>query len=168
MRKRKKKKKEKTTLESSTRIQKSNPPISSRFIMRPYILHIPISCTYIIPLHRTRRQYSVVDPYPTAGLFSPRCIDRLQSRGGHPRGETRTGRIIRSRVRRWRWIQRESSSIEPSTDTRNASSRTAVAHRILRLSTQSVRLIADQGHDHAVEVEEEHQEVEAELDERFL
>lgn len=31
-----------------------------------------------------------------------------------------------------------------------------------------VRLVADKGDDHAVEVEEEHDQVEAELDERFL
>lgn len=31
-----------------------------------------------------------------------------------------------------------------------------------------MRLVADEGDDHAVEVEEEHDEVEAELDERFL
>jgi hypothetical protein len=31
-----------------------------------------------------------------------------------------------------------------------------------------VRLITDQGNNHAVEVEEEHQEMEAELDEGFL
>ena len=31
-----------------------------------------------------------------------------------------------------------------------------------------VRLVADEGDDHAVEVEEEHDQVEAELDERFL
>lgn len=36
------------------------------------------------------------------------------------------------------------------------------------LRAESVRLVADQGNDHAVEVEEEHQEVEAELDEGFL
>ena len=31
-----------------------------------------------------------------------------------------------------------------------------------------MRLVADEGDDHAVEVEEEHDEVETELDERFL
>lgn len=31
-----------------------------------------------------------------------------------------------------------------------------------------MRLVADKGDDHAVEVEEEHDQVEAELDERFL
>lgn len=31
-----------------------------------------------------------------------------------------------------------------------------------------VRLIADEGNDHAVEIEEEHEQVEAQLDERFL
>jgi hypothetical protein len=43
-----------------------------------------------------------------------------------------------------------------------------MAHRVFGLFTKSVALIADQGNDHAVEVEEEHQEVEAKLDERFL
>ena len=40
-----------------------------------------------------------------------------------------------------------------------------MTHRIFGLFAQSVALIADQGNDHAVEVEEEHKEVEAELDE---
>ena len=31
-----------------------------------------------------------------------------------------------------------------------------------------MRFVADQGHNHAVQVEEEHQEVETQLDERFL
>lgn len=31
-----------------------------------------------------------------------------------------------------------------------------------------MRLVADERHDHAVQVEEEHDEVEAKLDERFL
>jgi hypothetical protein len=44
----------------------------------------------------------------------------------------------------------------------------AIAHRMLRLRPESVRLVADQGDNHAVEVEEEHQEVEAQLEERFL
>lgn len=43
-----------------------------------------------------------------------------------------------------------------------------MAHRIMGLVTQSVALVADQSDDHAVEVEEEHQEVEAQFDERFL
>lgn len=43
-----------------------------------------------------------------------------------------------------------------------------MAHCRLRLVAQSVALVADQGDNHAVEVEEEHQEVEAQLDERFL
>lgn len=43
-----------------------------------------------------------------------------------------------------------------------------MAHCRLCLITQSVALVADQGDNHAVEVEEEHQEVEAQLDERFL
>lgn len=46
--------------------------------------------------------------------------------------------------------------------------RTAVAHCRLRLVAQSVGFVADQSDDHAVEVEEEHQEVEAQLDEGFL
>lgn len=41
-------------------------------------------------------------------------------------------------------------------------------HRIFGLFTQSVALITDQGNNHAVEVEEEHEEVEAKLDEGFL
>jgi hypothetical protein len=36
------------------------------------------------------------------------------------------------------------------------------------LGTKSVALVADESHNHAVQVEEEHQEVEAQLDERFL
>jgi len=43
-----------------------------------------------------------------------------------------------------------------------------MAHRIFRLFTQSVTLVADESNNHAVEVEEEHQEVEAKLDEGFL
>ena len=43
-----------------------------------------------------------------------------------------------------------------------------MAHCRLRLVAQSVALVADQGDNHAVEVEEEHQEVETQLDERFL
>jgi hypothetical protein len=41
-------------------------------------------------------------------------------------------------------------------------------HRVFGLLTQSVALIADKGNNHAVEVEEEHKEVEAKLDEGFL
>lgn len=41
-------------------------------------------------------------------------------------------------------------------------------HRIFGLFTQSVALIADQGNNHAVEVKEEHEEVETKLDEGFL
>lgn len=44
----------------------------------------------------------------------------------------------------------------------------AVAHRVLGLFANSVRLVADQGNDHAVEVEEEHQKVETKFDEGFL
>lgn len=36
------------------------------------------------------------------------------------------------------------------------------------LITQSVALVTDEGNNHAVEVEEEHQKVEAQLDEGFL
>jgi hypothetical protein len=39
---------------------------------------------------------------------------------------------------------------------------------MLGLGTKSVALVADESHNHAVQVEEEHQEVEAQLDERFL
>lgn len=46
--------------------------------------------------------------------------------------------------------------------------RPAVAHGIFGLVAKSVRLVADEGDNHAVEVEEEHQEVEAKLDEGFL
>ena len=41
-------------------------------------------------------------------------------------------------------------------------------HRIFGLFTQSVALIADQGNNHAVKIEEEHKKVEAKLDEGFL
>ena len=44
----------------------------------------------------------------------------------------------------------------------------AVAHCMFRLFAKSVALVADKGDDHAVQVEEEHQEVEAQLDERLL
>jgi hypothetical protein len=37
-----------------------------------------------------------------------------------------------------------------------------------RRSPLLVRLVADKGDDHAVEVEEEHEQVETQLDERFL
>lgn len=40
-----------------------------------------------------------------------------------------------------------------------------MAHCILGLITQSMALVADQSDNHAVQVEEEHQEVEAQLDE---
>lgn len=39
---------------------------------------------------------------------------------------------------------------------------------MVRLRTKSMRLVPDKRNNHAVEIEEEHQEVEAELDERFL
>jgi hypothetical protein len=43
-----------------------------------------------------------------------------------------------------------------------------MAHCIFRLFTQSVALITDESNNHAIEVEEEHKEVEAKLDEGFL
>ena len=43
-----------------------------------------------------------------------------------------------------------------------------MAHCIFSFVAKSMAFIADQGDDHAVEVEEEHQEVEAQLDEGFL
>jgi hypothetical protein len=43
-----------------------------------------------------------------------------------------------------------------------------MAHRVFGLFTESVTLVADESDNHAVEVEEEHQEVEAKLDEGFL
>lgn len=43
-----------------------------------------------------------------------------------------------------------------------------MAHSIISLIANSVSLIADQSNNHAVKVEEEHQEAEAKLDERFL
>lgn len=48
------------------------------------------------------------------------------------------------------------------------SPKAAVVHRMVRLRTKSMRLVPDKRNNHAVEIEEEHQEVEAELDERFL
>lgn len=44
----------------------------------------------------------------------------------------------------------------------------AMAHRMIGLLTQSVALVTDKSNNHAVEIEEEHQEVEAKLDEGFL
>lgn len=41
-------------------------------------------------------------------------------------------------------------------------------HTLPRLLPESMRLIPDQRDNHAVKVEEEHQEMEPELDERFL
>jgi hypothetical protein len=41
----------------------------------------------------------------------------------------------------------------------------SIAHHVSRFVPESMRLVADQGDDHAVEVEEEHEEVETELDE---
>lgn len=43
-----------------------------------------------------------------------------------------------------------------------------MAHCMFHLFAKSVAFVADEGDDHAVQVEEEHQEVEAQLDERFL
>ena len=43
-----------------------------------------------------------------------------------------------------------------------------MAHCILGFVTKSMAFVADQSDNHAVQVEEEHQEVEAQLDEGFL
>ena len=43
-----------------------------------------------------------------------------------------------------------------------------IAHRMIGLFTELMGFVADQRNDHAVQVEEEHQEVETQLDERFL
>lgn len=43
-----------------------------------------------------------------------------------------------------------------------------MAHCMFRVFAKSMAFVADEGDDHAVQVEEEHQEVEAQLDERFL
>lgn len=43
-----------------------------------------------------------------------------------------------------------------------------MAHSILGFIAQSVSLITDESDNHAVEVEEEHEEVESQLDKRFL
>lgn len=48
------------------------------------------------------------------------------------------------------------------------SSKNGIAHRIIGLFTGLMGFVADQRNDHAVQVEEEHQEVETQLDERFL
>lgn len=40
-----------------------------------------------------------------------------------------------------------------------------MTHRIFGLCTHLVTLVTDQGNDHAVQVEEEHEEVESEFDE---
>lgn len=49
----------------------------------------------------------------------------------------------------------------PSTDTAH--------HMVESVARRSLmRFVADQGHNHAVQVEEEHQEVETQFDERFL
>ena len=47
-------------------------------------------------------------------------------------------------------------------------STTPVPHALPRLLPQSMRLVAYQGDDHAVQVEEEHEEVKAEFDEGFF
>jgi hypothetical protein len=44
----------------------------------------------------------------------------------------------------------------------------AMAHSMFRLFAKSMAFVADEGDNHAVQVEEEHQEVEAQLDEGFL
>ena len=44
----------------------------------------------------------------------------------------------------------------------------AIAYRVVGLFTELMGFVADQSNDHAVQVEEEHQEVETQLDERFL
>lgn len=46
--------------------------------------------------------------------------------------------------------------------------RTTMTHCIIGLIAKSVSLITDESDNHAVEVEEEHEEVEAKLDEGFL
>lgn len=43
-----------------------------------------------------------------------------------------------------------------------------MAHRMIGLLLQSVALVTDKSNNHAVEIEEEHQEVEAKLDKGFL
>jgi hypothetical protein len=43
-----------------------------------------------------------------------------------------------------------------------------MAHCMFGLFAKSMAFVADEGDDHTVQVEEEHQEVEAQLDERFL
>lgn len=43
-----------------------------------------------------------------------------------------------------------------------------MAHCIIGRESKSMALVTDQSDDHAVQVEEEHQEVETELDEGFL
>lgn len=48
------------------------------------------------------------------------------------------------------------------------SSIATVLHASVRLGLESMRFVPYQGNDHAVEVEEEHDEVETELDEGFL
>jgi hypothetical protein len=45
---------------------------------------------------------------------------------------------------------------------------TVTGHRMLHSVTNSVRLVADQGNDHAVQVEEKHQKVETQFDKGFL
>jgi len=44
----------------------------------------------------------------------------------------------------------------------------SVLHRIVDSIAESVGLFLDQCHDHAVEIEKEHDQVKAQLDERFL
>jgi len=54
------------------------------------------------------------------------------------------------------------------TDWFAASVRTCPLRVIRESNTRLMRLIADERHDHAVQIEEEHDEVETELDEGFL
>ena len=51
---------------------------------------------------------------------------------------------------------------------RDTSVGTPVAHRMFRFAAKSVGFVADQSNDHAVQVEEEHQQVETQFDEGFL
>lgn len=44
----------------------------------------------------------------------------------------------------------------------------AVLHSMCCSFSKSIRLVSDKGNYHAVQIEEEHDKVEAELDERFL
>ena len=66
-----------------------------------------------------------------------------------------------------------SADLQPSLDSvfvahRNQYSREYSYDQDDGRSLHLVRLVADEGDDHAVQVEEEHQQVETQLDERFL